>query len=92
LKNSRDRSRAIEEFTHGVSDRKTAGTTSKLHGAKHIQAQIFAEMMAIDKKRAKATMSSWQKFVDVVSSRQRSEPFNGLEEYLPYRISDAGEL
>jgi fusicocca-2,10(14)-diene synthase len=49
-------------------------------------------MMAIDKPRAITTMKSWQRFIDVVSSRQRSEPFNGLADYLPYRISDAGEL
>jgi hypothetical protein len=49
-------------------------------------------MLAIDKERAASTMKSWQKFVDVVSSRHRSEPFKGLDDYLPYRISDAGEL
>lgn len=49
-------------------------------------------MMAIDKARALTTMKSWQKFVQVAADRQRSEPFTGLEEYLPYRITDAGEL
>ena len=49
-------------------------------------------MMAIDKERGLTTMKSWQKFVQVVAGRQRSEPFASLEEYLPYRISDAGEL
>lgn len=48
--------------------------------------------MTIDKDRALTTMKSWQKFVQVAASRQRSEPFARLEEYLPYRISDAGEL
>ncbi|EED22796.1 conserved hypothetical protein [Talaromyces stipitatus ATCC 10500] len=61
-------------------------------GVKQIQEQIFKEMLAIDKERAITTMKMWQKFVKVQSSRKRSEPFSGLDEYLPYRISDAGEL
>ena len=61
-------------------------------GAKQIQSQILREMMVIDKPRAMTTMNSWQKFIQVAASRQRSNPFSGLEEYLPYRISDAGEL
>ena len=49
-------------------------------------------MMAIDQERGLTTMKLWQKFVQVVSGRERAEPFTNLEEYLPYRISDAGEL
>ncbi|KAL8948519.1 MAG: hypothetical protein Q9222_005300 [Ikaeria aurantiellina] len=67
-------------------------TALKAQGAKQIQSRILEEMMAIDKGRALTTMKSWQKFIKVVASRQRSEPFASLEEYLPYRISDAGEL
>ena len=60
--------------------------------ARQIQSQIAREMMVIDKERGLTTMKLWQKFVQVTASRQRSEPFAGLVEYLPYRISDAGEL
>jgi fusicocca-2,10(14)-diene synthase len=61
-------------------------------GIKQIQSQILHEMMAIDQERGLTTMKFWQKFVQVASSRERSRPFTGLGEYLPYRISDAGEL
>ena len=61
-------------------------------GAKHIQSQILAEMMAIDRGRALTAMKAWAKFVQLSSSRRRSVPFTSLEEYLPYRIIDAGEL
>ena len=64
----------------------------KAMGIKTMKAQVLTEMMAIDKERAVITMKSWEKFVQVVSSRQRSEPFSSLADYLPYRISDAGEL
>ena len=84
----------LEEFQHdtsvGVNEQSDAGR--KLEGAKQIQSQILAEMMAIDQGRAITTMKSWQKYIEVVSSRRRSEPFSGLAEFLPYRISDAGEL
>uniref|UniRef100_A0A093VXQ0 Fusicoccadiene synthase n=1 Tax=Talaromyces marneffei PM1 TaxID=1077442 RepID=A0A093VXQ0_TALMA len=52
-------------------------------GVKQIQGQIFKEMLAIDKERAMTTMKNWQKFIQVQSSRKRSEPFSGLDEYLP---------
>lgn len=58
---------------------------------KKLQAQILAEMMAIDRTRAVTTMKAWAKFVEL-ASRTRSEPFETLEEYLPSRAIDAGEL
>lgn len=61
-------------------------------GEKKIQAQILAEMMAIDHERAVTSMKAWAKFVQLASSRQRNIAFTSLEEYLPYRIADAGEL
>lgn len=75
-----------------LADRHREDAALRREGVKQIQAQIFQEMLAIDKERAITTMKMWQKFVQVQSSRKRSEPFSGLDEYLPYRISDAGEL
>jgi hypothetical protein len=56
-----------------------------------LQLQIFAEMIAIDHDRAIVTMEAWAKFIDL-ASRTRVEPFDTLEEYLPNRAIDAGEL
>ena len=50
------------------------------------------EMMAIDKDRAIISMKAWSTFIQLSSSRQRTEAFSSLEEYLPYRIIDAGEM
>lgn len=75
-----------------ITDRHEQDVALRREGVKQIQGQIFKEMIAIDKERAITTMKNWQKFVQVQSSRKRSEPFSGLDEYLPYRISDAGEL
>ena len=75
-----------------VENAKSEGATLKSGGVKQIQSSILSKMIAIDKDRGITTMKSWQKFIQVVANRQRSEPFSGLEEYLPYRISDAGEL
>jgi fusicocca-2,10(14)-diene synthase len=75
-----------------IADRHQQDVALQREGVKQIQGQIFKEMIAIDKERAITTMKLWQKFVQVQTSRKRSEPFSGLDEYLPYRISDAGEL
>ena len=61
-------------------------------GVKEMQSKILTEMLAIDKQRAILTMKSWATFVKLSASRERTEPFAGLEEYLPYRIIDAGEM
>ncbi|KAJ4294097.1 hypothetical protein N0V90_007787 [Kalmusia sp. IMI 367209] len=58
---------------------------------KKLQAKMLAEMMAIDRSRAITTMKAWAKFVQL-ASRTRSEPFETLDEYLPSRAIDAGEL
>ncbi|KAK7179884.1 hypothetical protein DPSP01_004204 [Paraphaeosphaeria sporulosa] len=67
----------------------------KVHGTvrpeKKLQAQILAEMMAIDRARAITTMKAWAQFVEL-ASRTRSQPFETLDEYLPSRAIDAGEL
>ena len=61
-------------------------------GEKQIQHQILKEMMAIDPERAMTSMKSWETFIKLAASRPRSIPFATLEEYIPYRIMDAGEL
>lgn len=64
---------------------------SNMRPEKMLQAKIFMAMMAIDKKRAITTMKSWAKFVQK-SSVVRTEPFETLEQYIPHRITDCGEL
>ncbi|KAH7115076.1 fusicoccadiene synthase [Dendryphion nanum] len=58
---------------------------------KKLQAQMLGEMMAIDPERAVTSMKAWATFVQL-ASRTRAVPFETLEEYLPGRIIDAGEL
>ncbi|KAF5987601.1 dicarboxylate carrier protein [Fusarium bulbicola] len=58
---------------------------------KRLQAQIFSEMIAIDHRRAITTIKAWASFVQL-ASRTRVMPFETLEEYIPARVIDAGEL
>lgn len=58
---------------------------------KKLQAQILADMRAIDPARAITTMTAWAKFVEL-ASRTRAAPFETLDEYVPSRAIDAGEL
>lgn len=67
-------------------------TECKATGEKMMQSQILSEMMAIDYERALVSMRSWATFVQLAAARTRTQPFKTLEEYLPYRIMDAGEM
>ncbi|KAK7935351.1 hypothetical protein PG985_000846 [Apiospora marii] len=58
---------------------------------KRLQAQIFAEMRKLDPIRAETTMKAWGRFVQL-ASETRARPFNTMEEYVPSRVIDAGEL
>ncbi|EME87121.1 uncharacterized protein MYCFIDRAFT_132843 [Pseudocercospora fijiensis CIRAD86] len=61
-------------------------------GKMRILTQMVSEMMAIDKKCAVVTMRAWSEFLRVGSSRQHGTIFTRLEDYLPYRVKDVGEM
>jgi hypothetical protein len=74
----------VESFSNGGA--------SRLHmQAKKLQAQVIAEMAAIDPERASTTEKAWTRFLQL-AAHSRSRPLHTLEEYLPCRIIDAGEL
>ncbi|KKK19851.1 hypothetical protein AOCH_006566 [Aspergillus ochraceoroseus] len=82
------RDQLVDSFSKGAANPhldSVAGNADKL------QAQVIKEMMAIDSDRAITTMKAWVKFLQL-ASRSRSQPQHTLEEYLPGRIIDAGEL
>ncbi|KAI1087352.1 fusicoccadiene synthase [Rostrohypoxylon terebratum] len=58
---------------------------------KKIQAKILEEMLDIDPPCAAIMMNSWATFVQS-ASRSRAFPYETLEEYVPARVIDAGEL
>lgn len=68
------------------------GIKSKHSEKEKIISQILAEMAAIDPERASISMKSWITYVRLAASHPRSIPFATLEEYLPYRIIDVGEM
>ncbi|KAL8990517.1 MAG: hypothetical protein Q9177_000848 [Variospora cf. flavescens] len=90
--------RILDVFGEGVLSQgadpnvSATGMNTASSGYKRIQSQILSEMAAIDKERALTSMKSWATFVQLAASRQRSQPFASLKEYLPYRIIDAGEM
>ncbi|KAI1135782.1 fusicoccadiene synthase [Hypoxylon sp. FL0543] len=63
----------------------------KARPEKRLQAQMLSEMMAKDPKRAITTMKAWARFVQS-AAKTRAAPFETLEEYMPARAVDAGEL
>ncbi|KAK6086429.1 fusicoccadiene synthase [Seiridium cupressi] len=83
----RETSGILETFDNAL-DRKVSTRTRP---EKRLQAHILAELMALDPTRATIMMRSWATFVQS-ASRTRIQPWNTLEEYVPARIIDAGEL
>lgn len=65
---------------------------TKKTGRKQMQAQLLLEMIAVDRECALESMRAWAKFLEVGSGRQHAKRFTNLEEYLPYRIMDVGEM
>ncbi|KAI8628366.1 fusicoccadiene synthase [Xylariaceae sp. FL1651] len=78
----------LNAFGDGALDRKVNAKTSP---EKRLQAQMLSGMMAVDPIRAVTSMKAWAKFVQL-AARTRSSPFETLEEYVPARVIDAGEL
>jgi len=74
-----------KEVTHqllGVSGQGAVETISgpKDLGVKILQLQLLSEPVAIDPERALTSMKAWARFVQLSSSRERSVPFETLEE------------
>lgn len=61
-------------------------------GKKQIQSKILLEMMAIDRDRALISMKAWANFLELAAGRRHHTHFATLEEFIPYRILDAGEM
>ncbi|KAL4935416.1 hypothetical protein BDV06DRAFT_234347 [Aspergillus oleicola] len=59
--------------------------------ARMLQTHIIAEMTAIDCSRALTTARAWFRFLQLAAD-SRSRSARTLDEYLPCRIVDAGEL
>jgi hypothetical protein len=70
----------------------TGRASLKDFGKKRIQGQILLEMMAIDRERALTTAKSWAKFVQTASGKEHHKDFKTLDEYLPYRSIDVGQM
>ena len=79
----------LDAFSNGSLD---GEVDSESTGEKQIQSQILKKMMAIDPERAITSMKAWATFIQLAAGRPRSVPFATLDEYLPYRIIDAGEM
>ncbi|RAK82731.1 terpene synthase family protein [Aspergillus fijiensis CBS 313.89] len=73
------------------SSSSTTTTETTASRANALQAQVFQEMLTIDKPRAVTSMKAWSTFLQL-ASRSRVRPAQTLAEYLPMRIIDAGEL
>jgi hypothetical protein len=70
----------------------TGSIPAQTTGKNKILAQMFNEMVAIDKPRAMVTAKCWAEFLHLTSSRDRRVKFDTLDDYIPYRVWDVGQM
>ena len=59
-------------------------------GSKQIQSKMMLEMLSVDLECANAVIDAWRVMVDTTSKRAKTTPFTNMEDYIDYRIVDAG--
>ena len=65
--------------------------TSSTSGKSQIQAKFILELMSIDSERANVLVKCWEQLMQVGASGSKDREFHNLDEYVPWRIDDAGE-
>ncbi|KAJ5889106.1 geranylgeranyl pyrophosphate synthase [Penicillium tannophilum] len=65
-------------------------TVRSTTGTKQIQSKMLFELLAIDKLCAEVVITAWKEMVATTASRDKSCIFDGIEEYVDYRIIDTG--
>lgn len=69
------------------------GTIKSPKSEKHqIQSKLLLEVLALDRERALTTMKAWAKFMEIASGRRHHTRYATLDEYIPYRSTDVGEI
>ena len=61
-------------------------------GKREIQSKMLLEMLAIDRQRALTTMKAWAQYVEIAAGRKHHTHFTTLDEYIPHRILDCGQM
>ncbi|KAF2113823.1 isoprenoid synthase domain-containing protein [Lophiotrema nucula] len=61
-------------------------------GKRYMQSRILLDMLALDHERALTTIKSWATFVKTASGCQHHKHFETLDDYLPYRSIDVGQM
>lgn len=87
LKGDQKNDELLTAFLEGAKD-----NVIDCSGVQLIQMQMLREMVSIDRERALTTVRAWSKFIESGSGRQHHVAFKTLENYLPYRIKDVGEM
>ena len=80
-----------DNFSLGFSVDTESQSPSPTSGKSRMQAELVANLMAIDRERAKVLMECWEQLVNHAASGSRSREFLTLHEYVPWRILDVGE-
>jgi hypothetical protein len=89
LQGDEENDRMLDALREAAS---TGAIDPKKSGKKQIQSKMLLEMLAIDRQRALTTMKAWAEFVELASGRRHHTHFATLDEYIPYRVIDVGQM
>lgn len=78
------------ELTEGLDETETLNNGTKKHvRRRHLQAKMAVEMMDIDREQGQECLRLWKEMSEVFV-QIRDLDFKKLDEYLPFRVVDAG--
>ena len=79
-------------FKHILSSSKYSNDNSSVSGVAAVQQILVSDMMSIDRGRTKTTLSAWNEFLQKAAGRQHHVTYCKLDDYIPYRILDSGQM
>lgn len=92
LENQQNVAGFLATFDDDCMSEKSSGSTDlEVRPEMRLQSGVFARMVALDPDRAVTSMKAWAKFVQL-TAKARTQQYRSLEEYVPARVIDAGEL
>ena len=59
-------------------------------GKMQVQAEMILDLLALDREKAELVLTTWKTFSATSSSQEQPSTFRTFEEFIPYRIRNAG--
>jgi hypothetical protein len=82
----------LHAFLEGAHDGSISIQPHHKSGKRYVQHKLFQETLAVDPPRAVVAIEAWAEFLRHASGQRAFPAFSSIDEYIPYRILDVGEM